>query len=146
MTQDITNTVQKFFAAIDKRDWDGAESLMTNPFHLDYSSFGAPEGADLVPIDILTGWKAMLPGFDQTHHQLGPLDITQDGSSATVQAYVTATHQITEAEGGELWTVYGSYVLTLVNDGGWKLSGNTFTFKFLQGNANLPAMAQERAA
>ncbi|WP_082025202.1 nuclear transport factor 2 family protein [Ruegeria sp. ANG-R] len=144
--QDISNTVQRFFAAVDGRDWDEAEALMTNPFYLDYSSFGAPEGAELAPSDILTGWQAMLPGFDHTHHQLGPLDITQNGNSATVRAYVTATHHIAGAEGGELWIVYGSYVLTLVNDGGWKLSGNTFTFKFLDGNSNLPAMAQERAA
>lgn len=144
--QDITNTVQRFFAAVDGRDWDGAEALMTNPFFLDYSSFGAPEGADLAPQEVLAGWKGMLPGFDHTHHQLGPLDITQDGTSATVRAYVTATHYIAGAEGGELWTVYGRYVLTLVNEGGWKLAGNTFTFKFLSGNSNLPAKAQERAA
>ena len=126
--QDITNAVQRFFAAVDGRDWDAAKPLMTNPFYLDYSSFGTPQGAERVPSDILTGWKAMLPGFDHTHHQLAPLDITQNGNSATVHAYVTATHQIAGAESGELWTVYGNYVLTLVNDGGWKLSGNMFTF------------------
>ena len=146
MPQHITNTVQRFFAAIDARDWDVAEALMTNPFHLDYSSFGAGPGADMSPADILQGWKGILPGFDVTHHQLGPLHIDIDGDLATAHACVTATHQIADAEGGELWTVYGNYVLTLTNNDGWKLASNTFRFKFLTGNANLPALAQARAA
>ena len=146
MGTDIANAVQRFFAAIDALDWGAAEALMTNPFHLDYSAFGAPEGSDLAPADILAGWKCMLPGFDSTHHQLGPLDIEQDGGKATARPYVTATHRIADAAGGELWTVYGSYILTLINDSGWKLSGNTFLFKFQNGNAGLPALAQERAA
>ncbi|WP_170328489.1 nuclear transport factor 2 family protein [Ruegeria arenilitoris] len=146
MTQGITNAVQRFFAAVDTRDWEGVEALMTNPFHLDYSSFGAGPGADLAPADILSAWKAMLPGFDATQHHLGPLHIEANESAATARATVIATHQIADAEAGELWTVHGDYVLKLVNDGGWKLSANTFNFRFLTGNPELPALAQERAA
>ena len=88
----------------------------------------------------------MLPGFDHTHHQLGPLDIAQDGNSATVYAYVTATHYMASAQGGDLWTVYGTYTLQLRYEEGWKLRGNTFSFKFLSGNVDLPNMAKERMA
>lgn len=145
MTQEIANSVQRFFTAVDNRDWAGAEALMTSPFHLDFSSFGAGPAADLAPADILTGWKGILPGFDATWHQLGPLDIEMSGETATVRAYVTATHQIADAEGGALWTVYGNYALTLVReDGAWKLSGNRF--RFLTGNPDLPALAQQRAS
>lgn len=146
MSQDIINTVQRFFAAVDGRDWDAAETLMINPFFLDYSSFGGPKGSKLAPADILLGWKAMLPGFDATHHQLGPLDVHHYDETATVRVYGTATHQIADTDHGDLWTVYGDYVLTLVKDGSWKLSGNTFNFKFQSGNADLPRLAQERAA
>lgn len=146
MTQDITNVVQRFFAAVDARDWTAARNLMTSPFHLDYSSFGAGPAADLDPAEILTSWKAILPGFDATHHQLSPLEIQVGGNHATVRACVTATHQIAEAEGGELWSVYGNYVLTLVNENGWKLTSNTFHFKFLTGNVELPVQAQARLA
>lgn len=144
--QGIANAVQRFFASVDNRDWDAAQGLMTAPFHLDYSSFGAGPGADLNPVDIITGWNGVLPGFDHTQHHLSPLDIEQDGDTATVKASVIATHQIAEAEGGETWTVYGNYVLRLVINGGWKLSSNTFQFKFLTGNTELPALAQSRAS
>lgn len=146
MTQDITNAVHRFFAAVDARDWDAARVLMTDPFHLDYSSFGAGPGADLDPADILTGWKGMLPGFDATHHQLGPLDIEVEGDRALVRCNVTATHHIAGADGGTLWTVYGGYILTLNKADGWKLAANIFNFKFLAGNPELPALAQARAA
>lgn len=146
MIQEITNTVSRFFAAVDGRDWNVAEALMTNPFHLDYSSFGAGPGADLAPVDILTSWKGLLPGFDATQHHLSPLHIELEGDTATVHATVIATHQIAGAEGGEVWTVHGDYELRLIKDGGWKLSANILNFKFLTGNPELPALAQARAA
>ena len=147
MSVALTNTVQGFFEAVDTRDWEAAEALMTDPFYLDYSSFGAGPGAELSPVDILMGWKSILPGFDFTHHQLGPLIIEEDGSEATVRAYVTADHQIADVPEGEVWTVCGSYVLDLKKIGSdWKLSGNTFLFKFQSGNTNLPALAQSRTA
>lgn len=147
MTHDITNAVQRFFEAVDTQNWAAANGLMTNPFHLDYSSFSAGPAADLAPADILSGWRSVLPGFDSTHHQLGPLIIETDGHSATVRAYVTADHQIAGVEAGEVWTVYGRYVLTLTKIGpDWRLSGNTFQFKFQTGNTDLPALAQSRAA
>jgi hypothetical protein len=147
MSVEITNVVQGFFEAVDTRNWDAAEALMTNPFHLDYSSYGAGPAADLAPTDILSGWQSVLPGFDATHHQLGPLIIEETGDRAQVRAYVTADHQIAGAENGEVWTVYGSYVLTLTKEGSdWRLRGNTFQFKFQTGNTDLPALAQSRAA
>lgn len=146
MTQDITNSVQRFFATVDAGEWEATQALMTNPFHLDYSSYGAGPAADLDPADILSGWRTVLPGFDATQHQLSPLDITVDGDRAVVRASVIATHWIADAEGGETWTVHGDYALTLVQDQGWKLAGNVFTYKFQTGNGALPALAQQRVA
>lgn len=146
MSTEVTNAVQSYFAAIDGRHWDKVLSMMHTPFYLDYSSFGAGPGTDLSPGNVLDQWKLLLPGFDATHHQLSPLIIEENGNTATVRAYVTASHQISAAEGGDLWTVYGSYVLGLrKTDGKWRLSSNVFCFKFMTGNMELPAIAQSRA-
>ena len=48
----------------------------------------------------MSAWKKYLPGFDMTHHQLGPLDIEVRGDSATVRTDVTAIHQIAGVETG----------------------------------------------
>lgn len=146
MTQEITNTVQRFFAAVDGRDWGTARALMTDPFQLDYSSFGGGPAADLDPGQILDGWKGLLPGFDATQHHLGPLEIEVDGDAARVSATVIATHVIVGAEGGETWTVHGHYRLTLHRDAGWKLAANVFVFDFVTRNGGLPTIAQARVA
>lgn len=146
MFQDITNSVRRFFATVDSGAWDETRALMNNPFHLDYSSYEAGPAADLDPAEILTGWQAVLPGFDATQHQLSPLDITVQDKQAIVRASVIATHWVAGAKGGEIWTVHGDYKLTLVQDDGWKLAGNVFTFKFQTGNDTLPAQAQQRVA
>ncbi|MEM9291596.1 MAG: nuclear transport factor 2 family protein [Acidobacteriota bacterium] len=135
------NAIARFFAAVDDRRWSDAEAVMSDPFHLDYSSFGAGPGADRAPKDILQGWSQFLPGFEHTHHQLGNLDLAIDGDSARAQCYGTATHVI----GDRVWTVVGVYHLTLRRaEQGWKLTGNRFAFKYQSGDTDLPAEAQKR--
>ncbi|WP_343561443.1 nuclear transport factor 2 family protein [Kiloniella sp. b19] len=144
---EIINAVQGFFESSDNNQRATTESLMSTPFHLDYSSFGAGPAADLNPADILNGWSQFLPGFDHTHHQLSPMVLEITGDTAKARVYVTATHFIAEAEGGELWTVYGSYDIGLKKtETGWILSGLVFHYKFQSGNGTLPALAQARAA
>lgn len=138
---EISNTISRYFVAVDERNWKGAQALMTNPFHLDYSSFGAGEAADLDPAEILKNWAAFLPGFDATHHQIGTVDIEVNGDTAKAKLYGTATHIID----ARIWTVVGTYHQTLVKtEQGWKLSGTQFVFKYQSGDTDLPAEAQKR--
>lgn len=142
----IANTIARCFAAVDRRDWTAAEALMTAAFHLDYSSFGGAPAATCKPGDVLAGWAGFLPGFDATHHQLGNFDIQHDDKSAVVHCYVTASHFIASEKDGSLWTVVGSYDLSLIHRGNaWLLSGCRFAFKYQDGNTALPALAQQRA-
>lgn len=143
----IQNTVLAFFEAVDLRDWARAEAAMRDPFHLDYSSYGAGPAADLAPATILDGWKGLLPGFDATHHQLGPLLVEAEKARAIVRANVTALHFIADAEGGPVWTVVGTYDIGLDRAGDlWRLAALTFNFKFQTGNTHLPKLAQDRVA
>ncbi len=145
--QDISNAVLRFFASVDAQDWSQTAASMTAPFQLDYSSFGAGPAAALDPSDIVTGWRSILPGFDFTHHQLGPLDISVAGDAAVVASDVTATHFVDGETNGSIWTVFGRYTVEVAKDDtGWRLSGLTFHFKFQTGNLELPSIAQERAS
>ena len=141
--QEVANTVARYFARVDQRDWDGTQALMTNPFHLDYASFGGGDPTYLNPSDILAAWSGILPGFDHTHHQIGNLDIQIYGDSARVSCYVTAFHSIDE----RVWTVVGTYNIPLVRNGvGWKLTGIQFLYKYQTGATDLPAEAKQRVA
>lgn len=140
---EVANCIARYFAAVDERNWERVAELMTDPFSLDYSSFGAGEPADLAPRTILAGWRKVLPGFDHTHHQMGNLDIEVEGEKASASCYVTATHAIDH----EVWTVVGTYNKELVRDGAdWKLSGSQFLFKYQSGATHLATEAQRRAA
>ncbi|MGB0694960.1 MAG: nuclear transport factor 2 family protein [Rhodospirillaceae bacterium] len=145
--QRIQNTVQRFFAGVDAGDWDGVAALMADPFHIDYSSYGGGPAAQVSPQDVLSGWKAFLPGFDAVHHQLGPLDITLEDAQALVKAHGTATHYIADVPEGSTGTIIGTYDLTLQRaEAEWLLTGMTFYFKFQSGNPALSELAAQRAA
>ncbi|KZK84088.1 hypothetical protein PsAD13_02457 [Pseudovibrio sp. Ad13] len=142
----IQNRISRFFIDVDDRNWASVEAAMTGLVHLDYSSFGAGEPVDLTPEAITTAWKELLPGFDQTHHQIGNALVESKEQKATVKVHATATHFIDGAEGGDIWVVYGTYHIALVHEGGaWKISSIQFNFKFQDGNMDLPVIAQARA-
>jgi len=131
----VRNTVARFFRAVDEREWDAVRLAMTNPVHMDYSSFGAGDPADLAPDQVVEGWSAFLPCFDCTRHQLGNFEVDVDGTSATVRCYGTATH----VSGDEVWTVVGSYDIELSDHGGrWLIGGLRFDFKYQAGATDLP--------
>ncbi|MEB3327089.1 MAG: nuclear transport factor 2 family protein [Synechococcus sp.] len=84
----VANTISRYFIAVDECDWSGVSKLMTNPFHLDCSSFGGGDPSDLPPQSILAGWRALLPGFEHTHHQIGNLVVEIDGEIAEASCMV----------------------------------------------------------
>ncbi len=141
----ILNRISRFFIDVDDRNWASVESAMTGRVHLDYSSFGAGEPVDLTPEAITTAWKELLPGFDQTHHQIGNTLVDSKEQKATIKVHATTTHFIDGAEGGDIWVVYGTYNIALVHEGGeWKINSIQFIFKFQDGNIDLPVLAQTR--
>lgn len=147
MSLDITNTVSRFFAAVDRCDWQAVQNCMTDPFHVDYSSYGGGEASNVSPADLTASWAALLPYYDNLHHQIGNLIVEAEGETARVQCHGMATHFIAEHPDGDLQFVVGTYDLTLVRKNeGWRLSGMRFNFKYASGNAKLTAEAQRRAA
>ena len=140
---EISNTLTRYFAAVDNSQWETVKKMMTDPIHIDYSSFGAGDPADLKPDEILNAWKKFLPGFDAAHHQIGNIDIEVQNNTATVECYVTASHVIDD----RVWTVVGSYQNSLMRlNNTWKLSEVKFLFKYQTGATDLPKEAQKRAS
>lgn len=146
MTIEITNTVSRFFAAVDECDWTAVQALMTNPFHADYSSYSGAPAADLSPAKLTGAWATHLPYFDKVHHQIGNLIVERAGDMAAVQCHGMATHFIADHPGGDLQFIVGTYDLALTQiDGAWLLSSMRFNFKYASGNAALAEEAQRRA-
>lgn len=144
-SQQIIETVNRFFISFDNRDWESVHQLFSDTVELDYTSMAGGQPALLSPVQITDSWKSILPGFDNTHHQLGNYQVETDGGFAKVFCYGTASHYLANESGKNLWTVVGSYDLELKNTGiAWQITKMKFNLKYIDGNSGLPAMAQNR--
>jgi hypothetical protein len=57
----------------------------------------------------------------------------------------TASHFLANSSGRNLWLVVGSYDVDLILvDDLWQIRAFRFNLKFIDGNTDLPALAQER--
>jgi len=145
--QAIQEAITSLFVGTDTRNWQQVHEAFAAEVRLDYTSLAGGEPATLTPEQITTGWKAVLPGFDHTHHALSNFLITVNGQEATATHYGNAEHYLEGAEDGNLWTVVGSYEYRLVKSSGhWKVAQMTLHFKYMTGNMNLPRYAQEKVA
>lgn len=133
--------VTSLFIASDQRDWQGVEDCFADDVTLDYSSMNGSPAASMVPQQITTVWKTILPGFASTHHQIGNVATSIEGDLAQVFCYGTATHYLAD-DGGNVWTVVGTYDFDLKQiAGAWKITSMRFNYKYQDGNTALPAKA-----
>lgn len=143
--QQITETISRLFIAVDQSNWDELKDIFNSSVLLDYTSMAGGEPATLSAEQIINSWKGLLPGFDATHHQLGNFIVNSGNKMASVFCYGTATHFLKNETGNNIWTVVGSYDFELIEqNGAWKVTQMKFNFKFMDGNSDLPTIAQNR--
>lgn len=141
---DIIKVVNEFFTAVDERRWDDVVEHFGELVYIDYSSMGAGSASSIPATEIVSSWKSILPGFDATHHQIGNHLVSFDGDFAKCKCYVTANHYLKHSDGGDVWTVVGTYDLELVRVVSyWNIVNMKFNLKFTAGNQNLPNLAKE---
>ncbi|HEU4471366.1 MAG TPA: nuclear transport factor 2 family protein [Flavisolibacter sp.] len=143
----IIETVSTIFSASDVREWSKVEKAFAPEVLLDYSSMTGGDAVRLSPAQITTAWKALLPGFQSTHHQVGGFQVSVDGNTAAVNFSGLALHYLPGAKGGDTWTAVGTYDCRLEKRAGeWKVNAMKFNLQKQQGNLQLPALAKENAA
>ncbi len=140
--QEIINTIVNIFNGSDKQDWE----LVRNSFHykvfLDYFSLSKKPGEKLKPDEIIKGWSDFLPKFKFTHHVITNFEIIVTGTNASAFCKGQALHHLPDAEGGDTWTVIGTYDFKLVKVAEqWKVNSMIFNLLYEDGNKNLPAIA-----
>lgn len=136
------DVVTQLFVATDQQDWLMVEKVFNSNVRLDYSSMNGSPATELSAQEIINSWKAILPGFKHTHHQLGNFQSVVDSNSAHIFCYGIATHYL-EDEKGNVWIVVGSYDFDLIKDENqsWRITTMKFNFKYMDGNTSLPEKA-----
>ena len=142
----VIDAVNSIFIGTDARDWARVRDAFTPEVLLDYSSMGS-EAATLSPETVVANWQAVLPGFEATQHSISNHQVEVNGDGATCLSYGTALHYLPNDQGASVWRVVGTYRHHLVRTAeGWKVDQMTFTLKFMDGNTDLPALAQQRVS
>lgn len=142
--RDIINIVNSIGIYADRHDWDALLQAFADEVLLDYSSMGAPV-EKLKSTEIITRWKALLPGFNMTQHTITNHRVTIAGDDeAECLSYVVAIHYLPNQSGRNIWLVMGYYEHHLVRtNAGWKIDKMKFNSTLIDGNSDLPQMAME---
>ena len=136
-SNNIQETITKMFINSDTGNWEEVEVQFAPKVILDYGSMTGNPATKVSPKEITTGWKTVLPGFTNTHHQIGNFITKINGNKAHTLCYGTATHFL-EDDNGNVWTVVGSYDFDLKKmNGHWKITAMKFNYKYQDGNSKL---------
>jgi hypothetical protein len=114
----IRQTISAITTLVDVRMLDEIAPLFADPVRVDYTSLWGGEPADFSPSALIAGWRALIPGFEATWHELGPIEISINGDRASAHCPVDARHWLN----GEVWRPRGSYEFELVRSSRWRVS------------------------
>lgn len=136
-------TVAAMTALVDIQDWQALERCFADRLTLDYTSLWGGEAQDVSRDELLGQWQGLLPGFDATWHELGPVAISVQGDRANAEAPVSGTHLL----GGKAWIVEGRYSCGLVRESGeWRIASLAYANENETGDRALAEEAKTRVA
>lgn len=130
-------------ALVDLQDWERLERCFSERLTIDYSSLWGGEAEEMSRDALFQQWKALIPGFDATRHELGPISVDVDGDRAEAEALVSGTHLL----GGSAWIVEGRYRCCLAREGeAWRITALTYVNESETGDRALTERAKGRTS
>jgi len=138
----IATCIHDLFIGTDRRDWSLVRGCFTEEVDFDMTSLAGGDPVRLTPAQITDAWETGLRPLEQVHHQVGNLQISVDGTTATAFCYGIALHYRTTKDGNNVRRFVGSYDFKLRYEGGlWRISLFRFNLKFVDGNRGLETSA-----
>lgn len=143
VSAEIRTLVSSIPLAVDRAAYDLAEAAFADEIVIDYTSLWGGTPATMTPAQLMDAWRGIVPGFDATWHELGPVAVEIDGETATATATVDGRHWIGDA----LWRPIGTYHWDVAEVGGeWRVTRMVFDMTQEIGDRSLASQAIERAA
>ena len=137
----IRTLVASIPLAVDRAAYDLAEAAFAPEIVIDYTSLWGGEPTTMTPSALMNAWRGIVPGFDATWHELGPVTVTINGDTASAHAFVDGRHWI----GERLWRPVGNYHWDVERiDGTWRVTRMEFEMTEEIGDRALVAEAMER--
>ena len=142
----VAETLYRYAAAVDRRDWTLYRSLFADAVHVDFSSFDPglrPQEVDAN--DWVAGVASVFGGLASTQHSMSNPRVTVGDDEAQITMHVRA-HHVFDADDPDSWyTVGGFYDDTLVRSAGeWVLTGVRLTVTWRAGDPRVMELARRR--
>jgi len=121
----VAETVYRYAAGVDRRDWALYRSLFADTVTIDFSSYdpGLPP-RQMSADDWVAGIAPLFTGLAATQHSMSNPLATIDGDTAAITMYVWAHHVFDPNDAASWYTIGGYYDDTLARvDGRWLLDG-----------------------
>ncbi|MFJ8026784.1 nuclear transport factor 2 family protein [Streptomyces sp. NPDC096311] len=143
---EISETITRYFNALDLRDWQAMRATLDETLDLDFSElFGDPR-AVLDSDAFIEFAQPLMGGFRATQHLSPNHVITIDGDSAEATAYMYAWHAVEAPSGVEnTYTLRGSYDISMRRTrNGWRMSRLRMHVWDEAGNKDVFRLSRER--
>jgi hypothetical protein len=129
--------------AVDLADYALAERAFAPKVQIDYTSLWGGSQEVLSPSELVARWRAIVPGFTATWHELSQVSAVVTGDDAAAIAFVDGRHWI----GPDVWRPVGWYYWRLVRAGErWQVTSMRFELIAELGDRSLAAQAMEAVA
>ena len=139
----IAVIIQSVATFADQNYFEGMEPLYADEIQVDYTSLWDGDIQIHTPESLMTAWAGVLPGFDQSYHNISNIQVEVADNRATATADVTADHYL-EAS---FWQVTGQYEYRFVKQADqWRITHMTFNLINEAGSRALVTLASDRVS
>ena len=147
---ELRDLIHRYAFGLDRQDWVLWRSIFVDEVLIDMSDFNPDPPPRRLAIEKHVRFvRTMFAGFDATQHFMGSHRFAIDGDNAVITAHMRAEHWLTSGQGGDRYTMYGTYTDECVRTAdGWRLTSVTLRLLREEGNRDVMrlAMAKGRAA
>jgi hypothetical protein len=143
---ELRDLTARYAFGLDDRDWDLWRSIFTDEVVFDMSDYEPEPSPQPLPVDVHVAYlQRLFAGFDATQHFIATHRFAIDGDRATVTAHMRAEHWATSGQGGDRYTMYGTYTDDCVRTpAGWRISRVKLALRREEGNRHVMRVAYRR--
>ena len=120
---DLRDLLHRYAFGLDHEDWELWRGVFADEVTMDMSDYQPDPPPRAAPADrVVANAKVLFAGLERSQHFMGSHRFTIDGDTARITAHMRAEHWLHTGQGGDRYTMYGTYFDDAVRtDDGWKL-------------------------
>jgi len=143
---DLRDLLHRYAAGLDQRDWELWRAVFTDEVVMDMTDYQPEPPPRPVAADRVVGeMRVLFAGFDATQHFIATERYELAGDTAVVTAHMRAEHWVTSGQGGDRYTMYGTYTDRCVRTpDGWRIAAVTLRLLREEGNRQVMDHAAAR--